>query len=294
MLVNSCRAAGPLSHQHAAHPEVHPIPTSAQPIPPSFSQYPPLLPLQYLPPLLCSILPPLHCSTLPPLQYPPNLPQPGARGGPIDNPDGDMEDDPHADDDYNNDGPFGTPLGNALDTLDRDFEMCGDDDDDGLEVNSSWCCVISLDSPPKVVGHKRQYAASPSPPCASTNSFILPCKAQTPMYHSCEAFGSASPGSHAPLKLPLSLGILCSHSSPSSTTSSLAYISSDYWILPTASQMSLSAKPQSSVSLKKKRTSVVDMEGQISMLNDEIKSMHSDMSERRELRNEHYALKMNY
>ncbi|KAG1767520.1 hypothetical protein EDD22DRAFT_844475 [Suillus occidentalis] len=64
---------------------------------------------------------------------------------------------------------------------------------------------------------------------------------------------------------------------------------------PYTSQTSFSAKPQSSAgSKKKKRTSAVDMEGHISMLNDEIQSMHSDMSERRELKNEHYTMKMNY
>ncbi|KAG1866730.1 hypothetical protein F4604DRAFT_1928023 [Suillus subluteus] len=241
-------------------------PSFTAPSPPTL-QYPPPPPSQYSPPLL---LPPLFCSTVPPpLQYPPSLLlRPGAGGGPIDDPDGDMEDDPRADDDDNNDSPFGTPLGNVLDTLDRDFEMRGEEEDDGLEVGSSWHCAISLNSPPKV--------------------------AQMPMYHSHEAFGSASPGSHVPHKLPLPLGISCSCSSPSSTTSSSAYVSSDYWILPMTSQISLSTKPQSSVSSKKKRTLVVDMEGQISMLNDEIKSMHSDMSERWESKNECYALKMNY
>ncbi|KAG1880767.1 hypothetical protein F4604DRAFT_1922390 [Suillus subluteus] len=214
VLVNSCGGAGALSHQHAARPELpplnpHHIPTSAQPSPTSAQPIPssvqPTHPSRYAagtqpipPPSLQHPLPPLSQHPPPPsfavssppsfahrppppLQYPPPLlPQPGAGGGPIDDPDGDMDDDPHADDndDDDNDGPFGAPLGNALDTLDRDFEMC-DDADDGLEVNSSRHRVFSLDSPPKVVGHKRQYAASPSPPRVGTNSFILPRKVQT-------------------------------------------------------------------------------------------------------------------
>jgi len=53
--------------------------------------------------------------------------------------------------------------------------------------------------------------------------------------------------------------------------------------------------PQSSASSKKKKKTVVaDVEDRVSMLNDEIQSMHSDISEHRESKNERYALKMNY
>ncbi|KAG2108238.1 uncharacterized protein F5147DRAFT_773819 [Suillus discolor] len=273
--------ASPSARQHTSSPQPPPL---QQPLPPPLQQSlpPPLQqslpPLQHpLPPLQHS-LPPSSWHSLPPLWHP------GAGGNLIDDPDGDMDDDFYADDD---DGVFHAPLGNALDALDGDFEM-HDDDDISQEFNSSRCHFISLNSPPKVIGHKRQYAASPSPPRANANSFSLPRKAQTPAYHSCVAFGSASPGSLAP---QLSR-IMCSCSFPSATGSSSPYISSDYRVSPTAS---LSTKPQSAVSSKKKKkTSVADMEGHIGMLNGEIQSMRSDLSERRGSKNERYAMKMNY
>ncbi|KAG0693333.1 hypothetical protein DFH29DRAFT_1007399 [Suillus ampliporus] len=203
----------------------------------------------------------------PPSRHPPPPHYTDTWGGPIDDPDGDLDADPHAAAN-DGDGPFFAPLGNALDMLDDDFDMY--DNDAGPEFNSSRRRVISLDSPPKVVGHKRQYAASPSPPPVDTNSFILPRKPQTRSgYH------AAAPP-------------------PSSTASSLPHTLSSYRISPTASQTSLSAKPQSSARSKKKRTSAADVEDHLSMINSEIQSMHSDMSECQESRNGRYALKMDY
>lgn len=155
-----------------------------------------------------------------------------------------------------------------------------------MSMGSSRRRVFSLDSPPKVVGHKRQHAGSPSPPRIDKNSFVLLQKVQTPMYHSHAAFMSGSQVLRKPSLFASPSGMSRSRSSPSSTASSLPYISSDYRLSPTASQTSFFAKPQSSTGSKKKTTSVADMEGHISMLNDEIQSMHSDMSERRELKNE--------
>ncbi|KAG0694850.1 hypothetical protein DFH29DRAFT_880411 [Suillus ampliporus] len=202
------------------------------------------LPQAHMLPAL-SPIPQVSC-TPPPSWHPPPPHYTGTWGGPIDDPDGDLDADPHtaADD---GDSPFFAPLSNALDTLDDDFDMY--DNDAGLEFNSSRRRVISLDSPPKVVGHKQQYAASPSPPPIDTNSFILLRKPQMPAYHSRAAF---------------------------------------------ASQTSLSAKPQSSARSKKKRTSAADVEDHLSVINGEIQSMHSDMSERWKSRNERYALKMDY
>ncbi|KAG1853886.1 hypothetical protein DFJ58DRAFT_883165 [Suillus subalutaceus] len=219
---------------------------------------------------------------LPPSHHPPPH-FTGAGGSPVDDPDGDLYDDPYADDN----GPLSAPLGNALDVLDGDVNMYDDDDDDdGVEYNSSRCRVVS--SPPKV--------PLLLPLLSKLTAFVLPRKPQTPAYHSRMAFGSASPGSQAPRRPPSfasSSGISRSRSTPSSTASS-SYQSTDYRISPTASQTSLSAKPQSSAGSKKKRTSATDVEGHLSMLNDEIRSMQSDMSERQGSRNERYTIKMNY
>ncbi|KAG1858981.1 hypothetical protein DFJ58DRAFT_744749 [Suillus subalutaceus] len=66
----------------------------------------------------------------------------GAGGSPIDDPDGDLDDDLHADE---ND-LFSAPLGNALGMLGGgDADM---DDDEGMELDPSRRRVISLDSPP--------------------------------------------------------------------------------------------------------------------------------------------------
>ncbi|KAG0703599.1 hypothetical protein DFH29DRAFT_998424 [Suillus ampliporus] len=59
---------------------------------------------------------------------------------------------------------------------------------------------VSLDSPPRLVGQKWQYTASPSPPPVEKNAFLLSRKPQTPTYHSRKAFGSASPGGQVPRK----------------------------------------------------------------------------------------------
>ncbi|KAG1729495.1 uncharacterized protein EDB91DRAFT_1253008 [Suillus paluster] len=263
-----------------------PLPQLAPPLPqlaPPLPQLPP--PLPQLPPPLPQLPPPLpqlplqspHAASAQPnpaiTLYPPPPHYTGAGGSPITDLDGDLSADPHAtanDDDR----PFFAPLGNALLTLDRDFNMYNNN---GLEFNSSWHRVVNLNSPPKVVGHKQQYAASPSPPPIDTNTFVMPQKPQTPTYHSHTAFGSALPA--APLPHPVS---------------SLPYMSSDYRILPMESQTLLSVKPQSSTRSKKKRTSVADVEDHLSMINGEIQSMHSNMSKRRESKNEHYAIKMNY
>ncbi|KAG1856401.1 hypothetical protein DFJ58DRAFT_727240 [Suillus subalutaceus] len=66
----------------------------------------------------------------------------GAGGSPIDDPDSDLDDDLHADE---ND-LFSAPLGNALGMLGGgDADM---DDDEGMELDPSRRRVISLDSPP--------------------------------------------------------------------------------------------------------------------------------------------------
>ncbi|KAG1798718.1 uncharacterized protein BJ212DRAFT_1305699 [Suillus subaureus] len=219
---------------------------------------------------------------LPPSHHPPSH-FTSARGSPVE--------DSYADDN----SPLSALLGNTLDVLDGDINMYDDDnDDDGVEYNSSQHHVIS--SPPKVVEHKQQYTASPSPPPVKTNAFILPWKPQTLAYHSYVAFGSASPGSQAPCRPPSftsSLGISHSRSTPSSTASS-SYLLTDYRILPMASQTLLSAKPQNLASSKKKRTWATDVKGHLSMLNNKIQSMQSDMSEHQGSRNECYAIKMNY
>ncbi|KAG1812331.1 hypothetical protein EV424DRAFT_1542189 [Suillus variegatus] len=142
-----------------APPSIRPGPTGAQHAPPSTLHPPP------------SQHPPPHFSS--------------TGGSPIDDPDGDLDDDPHADEN----GPFFAPLGNALGLLGGgDVEM---DDGDGMELDPSHRHVISLDSPPRLVGQKWQYVGSPSPPPVEKPTFLLPRKPQTPTYHSCEAFGSA-------------------------------------------------------------------------------------------------------
>ncbi|KAG2335781.1 hypothetical protein BDR05DRAFT_1006459 [Suillus weaverae] len=80
-------------------------PQNHQPLPPD-----PQLPLWSPPDTSAQRAPP---STLhpPPSQHPPHFS--GTGGSPIDNPDGDLDDDPHAD---NND-PFFAPLGNTLSML---------------------------------------------------------------------------------------------------------------------------------------------------------------------------------
>ncbi|KAG2754068.1 hypothetical protein P692DRAFT_20870182 [Suillus brevipes Sb2] len=239
-------------------------------------------------------------------QYPP--PHFTSTGGhPIDDSNGDFLNDPYVDDDgssaddhVDDYGPFSAPLGNALDTLDGgdggDINIHYDDE---MQFRYAWHRAVSLDSPPKVVGHKHQYIISPSPPPIKKNAFIVPQKPQTPMYHSSEVFGSTCPGGqfpHKPSTFTSPPGMLRSRSSPSPTLS-LLYVSLNYHISPTVSQTSqtsLSTKPLSSLSSRKKRTSVADMGNSLSVLNDDIQSMASDISERRELRNERYALKMSY
>ncbi|KAG2356499.1 hypothetical protein BDR07DRAFT_1491856 [Suillus spraguei] len=95
-----------------------------------------------------------------------------------------------------------------------------------MEFNSSHCCVINIDSSPKVVGHKCQYAASLSPPLSEPNLFILLWKPQTPAHHSHAAFGTSSTiwsGGQAlcrPSLLASSSGISCSLFTPSLMPSS--------------------------------------------------------------------------
>ncbi|KAG1856402.1 hypothetical protein DFJ58DRAFT_745321 [Suillus subalutaceus] len=254
----------PDTSAQCAPPSIRPGPTGAQHAPPNTLHPPPFT------------APPHHFS--------------GTGGSPIDDPDGDLDDDLHADE---ND-LFSAPLGNALGMLGGgDADM---DDDEGMELDPSCRRVISLDSPPRLVGQKRQYAASPSPPPVDKPMFLLPWKLQTPTYHSREAFGSASPGGQVPRRpssFASSSGISRSRSTPSSTASS-SFASTDYCASPTASQTSLSAKPRSSASSKKKRSSVVDMADDLNIINEDIRSMKTDISERRESRNERYAIKMNY
>ncbi|KAG2335572.1 hypothetical protein BDR05DRAFT_1006669 [Suillus weaverae] len=151
----------------------HPIPPdgtadfSALIRPPASSD--PQLPLWSPPDTSAQRAPP---STLhpPPSQHPPHFS--GTGGSPIDDPDGDLDDDPHAD----NNNPFFAPLGNALSMM---------------ELDPSRRHVISLDSPPRSVGQKRPYTASPSPPPMEKNTYLLPWKPQMLTYHSREVFGSA-------------------------------------------------------------------------------------------------------
>ncbi|KAG2352266.1 hypothetical protein BDR07DRAFT_1498781 [Suillus spraguei] len=121
-----------------------------------------------------------------------------------------------------------------------------------------------------------------------------------PAHHSHAAFGtSGTVSSHGqallrPSSFASSSGISCSLSTPSSTPSSSPYPPSDYCIALTGSQTSLSAKPQSSMSSRKKRTLAADVQECITMVNDDIQSMRSNMSERQQLKNERYAIKMDY
>ncbi|KAG2117884.1 uncharacterized protein F5147DRAFT_768022 [Suillus discolor] len=236
-LIHPCEGASPSTNQEPQHPSTHP----QHPLPSPHDAG-----NQCIPPYV------------PPSQHPPHYT--GTEGNLIDDLDGDLYNDPHADEDEL--GPFSAPLGNVLDTLDGDINMCDDDDD--REFNSHYDVII-LNSPPKVVRHKQQYMASPSPPPANSNSFILPQKSQTPAYHSRTVFGSASPCSQA-------LGRPSSFVSPTS----------------------LSAKPQSSMSSKKKKTSTTDIEDYLDMLNNKISNIQSNMSKRRGMRNECYAIKIHY
>ncbi|KAG1739952.1 uncharacterized protein EDB91DRAFT_1082316 [Suillus paluster] len=74
-------------------------------------------------------------------------------------------------------------------------------------------------------------------------------------------------------------------------TPALGAVQSLIWMVTSTS---LSVKPQSSARSKKKRTSVADVEDHLSMINGEIQSMHSDMSECRESKNKRYTIKMDY
>ncbi|KAG2101880.1 uncharacterized protein F5147DRAFT_776536 [Suillus discolor] len=162
-------------------------PQNHQPLPPD-----PQLPLWSPPDTSAQCAPPsiwpgpTGAQHAPPSTLHPPPPHFSSTGGsPINDPDGDLDNDPHADDN----GPFFAPLGNALGMLDGgDVDM---DDDNGMELDSSHRRVISLHSPPRLVGQKRPYAASPSPPPVEKNTFLLPRKPQTPTYHSHEVFGSA-------------------------------------------------------------------------------------------------------
>ncbi|KAG1810282.1 uncharacterized protein HD556DRAFT_1435993 [Suillus plorans] len=261
-LIHPYGGAGPSMNQEPQHPPTHPqfspmqsqFPPNSQLLPPD-PQLPPAQP-QFPPAQPQLPLPSPHNIS----NHPPHYT--GAEGNLIDDPDGDLYGDPYADEDEL--GPFSALLSNALDTLDGDVNM----HDDDREFNSHHDFII--------------LNTSPSPPPAKSNSFILSWKSQTPAYHSCMTFGSASPCSQAPGRLSSFISpvaMLRSHSSPASTISLLPYMSSDYYVLPMASQTSLSTKPWSSTSSKKKKTSMMDVEDHLGMLNNKISNIQSDMSE---------------
>ncbi|KAG1884521.1 hypothetical protein F4604DRAFT_1676650 [Suillus subluteus] len=108
--------------------------------------------LQALGPVPRALRMPLHilCTPLPSQHLPFHFS--GTEGSPINDPDGDLNDNPHADDN----SPFFAPFGNTLGILGGgDVDM---DDDNGMELDPSCHRVISLDSPPKLEGWKQQYA----------------------------------------------------------------------------------------------------------------------------------------
>ncbi|KAG1846653.1 hypothetical protein F4604DRAFT_1936335 [Suillus subluteus] len=110
--------------------------------------------LQALGPVPRALRMPLHilCTPLPSQHLPFHFS--GTEGSPINDPDGDLNDNPHADDN----SPFFAPFGNTLGILGGgDVDM---DDDNGMELDPSCHRVISLDSPPKLEGWKQQYAES--------------------------------------------------------------------------------------------------------------------------------------
>ncbi|KAG1814012.1 uncharacterized protein BJ212DRAFT_1482357 [Suillus subaureus] len=131
-----------LPQLHPQNPQPHP--PDPQPLPPD-----PQLPLWSPPDTSTQCVPlsiqpcPMGAQHTPPSTLHPPPPHFSSTGGsPIDNPDGDLDDDPHT----NENNPFFAPLGNTLGMLGRgDVDM---DNDNGMELDSSHHRVISLDSPP--------------------------------------------------------------------------------------------------------------------------------------------------
>ena len=192
-----------------------------------------------------------------------------------DDDDDDDDDNLYADQPEPEPNSFTAPLRNALDH--EDDYMMHDDTQARVQAHD-----ISLNSPPRVSGKKRQLATSPSPPPDPPFPFAFPQKSPTPFYDSRAAFGtqrSSGRGAHRRPSSIASSGMSRSMSTPSSTTRNTS--SSDLHISPT-SQTSLSV-----VTKKKKAKS--DIQQQVDNINDEIQS--SIMS-RHDSKNERFAMKL--
>ncbi|KAG2092160.1 uncharacterized protein F5147DRAFT_822658 [Suillus discolor] len=117
-LIRPCGGAGPSTNPPGPQlPQLHP--QNSQPPPPDPQLLPPdpQLPLWSPPDTSAQCAPPSIRPGPMGAQHAPQHPPPhfsGTGGSPIDDPDGDLDDDPHA----NDNGPFFAPLGNMLGMLD--------------------------------------------------------------------------------------------------------------------------------------------------------------------------------
>ncbi|KAG2058092.1 hypothetical protein BDR06DRAFT_1033856 [Suillus hirtellus] len=165
-------------------------------------------------------------------------------------------------------GPLNAPLGNALDYLD-DKEM----------LNNT-----GAGSPPQVAGTKCHFTASPSPLPDAPQLFTICTKLPTPIYNSRLAFGAHKLSSReVQHKGPSDMAH--SMSTPSSTMRN-TMLSSNYIVSPTP-QTSL---PNSGGSSKKKARS--DVQDQVGLVRDKIKSLQSGALSHQESKHQHYLAKL--
>ncbi|KAG1719422.1 uncharacterized protein EDB91DRAFT_1257684 [Suillus paluster] len=178
----------------------------------------------------------------------------------------------------------------AMPLPDDDFNIYNDNSMYDSFANEEDYSVISLDSPPKVVGKKCHLGATPSPPPnAPFPVFEVTQKSRTPIYDSCAAFRSCEPTSHGHPRKPASIassGMTCSISTPTTITCDGL---SDL-ISPTP-KTSLSANLKgTSMKYKRVKSSIQEQVNKVSM---ELESMQSDTASCRDSRNEHLKVKLN-
>ena len=145
--------------------------------------------------------------------------------------------------------------------------------------------AVSLNSPPRAVGKKRQLASSPSPPPTTTRpSFSVPQKPSTSLYNSRNAFKSVPGNALHRGNKPSSAGSSTSSTVHTPSTNSLL----NAFDSPT-SQTSSSRPPSKTASKKRVRS---DIHEQIDTLNDEIESVSTGKEARVRLKHERTIAKL--
>ncbi|OJA16417.1 hypothetical protein AZE42_07231 [Rhizopogon vesiculosus] len=144
--------------------------------------------------------------------------------------------------------------------------------------------AVSMNSPPRAIGNKRQLASSPSPPPTSGPSFSVPQKPRTSSYNSRNTFKSVAGSAMYHGNKPSSAGSSTSSVHTPTMTSLLNAFDS-----PT-SQTSLPKWPSKAPGKKCIR---LDIDEQVDIVNQEIESLSSERLSRAEMKNEHAIAKLN-